>query len=49
MPFHSITGTSTVPAVDRFVTSPNPLEQVHEAFAEASNPEGIKVAIKPNG
>ena len=38
-----------VPAVDQVVTSSYPLEQVLEAFAEASNPEGIKVAIKPNG
>ena len=38
-----------VPAVDQVVTSSYPLEQVHEAFEEASNPAGIKVAIKPNG
>lgn len=38
-----------VPSVEQVVTSSYPLEQVHEAFAEASNPEGIKVAVKPNG
>ena len=38
-----------VPSVERVVTSSYSLEQVHEAFAEASNPTGIKVAVKPNG
>ena len=38
-----------VPGVENIVTSSYPLEQVREAFADASNPEGIKVAVKPNG
>ena len=38
-----------VPAIERVVTTSYPMEQVHEAFAEAADPAGVKVAIKPNG
>ena len=38
-----------VASVERVVTSSYPLEQIHEAFTEGSNPAGVKVAVKPNG
>jgi L-iditol 2-dehydrogenase len=38
-----------VPAVEQVVTSSYPLAQVSEAFAEAVDPAGVKVAIRPNG